>query len=110
MQYQLLTVLITVSVQTYYFLSPYTADMKRYSIMDQLKNILLSEFGELINTWRELKSRRIELENEIDVKVVAYFVSNQQLPNKASIEQLEVLKHEEYQARNEIDLFIAGLY
>jgi len=78
--------------------------------MNEHKVALLAEWEELFKTWQFCKAAMGEAENVIDAEVMNFLIGDGVLPDKALVDQLDDLRHDEYQARGEIDLFISEMH
>jgi len=69
----------------------------------------LVEWELLTKAWLKAKVAMIEAENELDAQVMAYLSDKGARPSQTLIDQIDECRHQEYEARGQMDHFIAEL-
>ena len=69
----------------------------------------LVEWELLTKAWLKVKVAMIEGENELDAQVMSYLSNKGARPSQSLIDQIDQLRHEEYEARGRMDHFIVEL-
>ena len=81
--------------------------------MDVIKNTEsmpeMVEFELLTKEWQRKKLAVIEAENELDAQTIAYLENKGARPKPDALENVSECRHQEYEARGQLDHFIAEL-
>ena len=67
------------------------------------------EWELLMEEWHRKKLAMIEAENELDAQVLSYLDNKRARPSQTLVDQVDECRHQEYEARGQMDHFIVEL-